>query len=445
MEPELVALLDAELKALSVKDFTVACEVCPELTALRVQMKKGWPKTTKSLPAVLKPYFAVRDKLSVQDVVVYRGPQRRLVPVALRKQLVNLAHETHQGVVHTKQRLRDLYWWPSMDMCVQESIRTCVTCQMNDKSAKTHSTPLQPVPLPDGPWQKVGIDIVGPFESATWDCRYGVTLIDYYTKWPEVAFTHSITTTAITTFLSTVFSRFGNPTELISDNGTQFTSSECADFLAVRDFNYRKVSLYYPQANGAVEHWNRVLKETLLTAEQERKPWKPFIQEFLLTYRATPHSTTGVSPHELMFNRKMRTKVNIGPASKSTPLLEKQLRDRVTSKQNASKAYTDVKRGAQVPRIKEGSLVRFHVKKGLSKFHAPSRVMEKAGAGSFVLEDGRTWNASHLSLVPDSAKDIITGKPVDPAPEPELKPPPDDTMHRSSRVRKKPAWLNDYQ
>ena len=109
MEPELVALLDAELKALSVKDFTVACEVCPELTALRVQMKKGWPKTTKSLPAVLKPYFAVRDELSVQDVVVYRGPQRRLVPVALRKQLVNLAHETHQGVVRTKQRLRDLY------------------------------------------------------------------------------------------------------------------------------------------------------------------------------------------------------------------------------------------------------------------------------------------------------------------------------------------------
>ncbi len=63
----------------------------------------------------------------------------------------------------------------------------------------------------------------------------------------------------------------------------------------------------------------------------------------------------------------MRTKVDIGPASKSTPLLEKQLRDHVTFKQNASKAYTDVKRGAQVPRVKEGSLVRvrkpFHAKK----------------------------------------------------------------------------------
>uniref|UniRef100_A0A3P9H5V6 Gypsy retrotransposon integrase-like protein 1 n=1 Tax=Oryzias latipes TaxID=8090 RepID=A0A3P9H5V6_ORYLA len=358
VEPELVALLDTELKALTVKDFTAACQVCPELTALREQMKQGWPKTAQSLPAMLQPYFAVRDELSVEEVIVYRGPYRRLVPVAVRKQIINLAHETHQGVVRTKQRLRDLYWWPYMDLCVEETIKACVTCQLNDKSAKIHPAPLHPIPFPDAPWQKVGIDIVGPFDSAAGDCRYAITLIDYYTKWPEVAFTPSITTSAITTFLSTIFSRFGNPTELISDNGTQFTSTEFADFLAVRDIKHRKVSLYYPQANGAIERWNRVLKETLLTAEQERKQWKPFIQNFLLTYRATPHSTTGVSPYELMFNRKMRTKMDIGLASTSPFPSEKQLRTRVTSKQKASKAYTDVKRGARVPQIREGSMVR---------------------------------------------------------------------------------------
>lgn len=84
------------------------------------------------------------------------------------------------------------------------------------------------------------------------------------------------------------------------------------------------------------------------------------------------------------------------------------------------------------------------LKKGLSKFYAPARVMERAGAGSFVLEDGRTWNASHLSLVPESAEDIITGKTADPASVPEPTKPPDDT-HRPTRVRKKPAWLNDYE
>jgi len=251
---------------------------------------------------------------------------------------------------------------------------------------------------------------------------------------------------------------FGNPTELISDNGTQFTSSEFTEFLAVADIKHRKVSLYYPQANGAIERWNRVLKETLLTAEQERKPWKSFVQDFLLTYRATPHSTTGLSPYELMFNRKMRTKVNIGPASKATLLSEKQLRSHVISKQNASKVYTDARRGAQVPKIKEGSLVRvrkpFHVKKGLSKFHRPARVVRRAGANAYVLEDGRTWNAAHLSLVPDRIKDTIDSSVPVPVlgpahmldvPVPESEPAQSTTEGRMpARVRKKPAWLNDY-
>jgi len=107
---------------------------------------------------------------------------------------------------------------------MQESISACVMCQTNGKCAKTHAALLQPVPLPDGPWQKVGIDIVGPFESANWDCRYVATyvplLIDCDTKWLEVVFTCSITTTAITTFLSTELAQFSNPAELVSDNGT---------------------------------------------------------------------------------------------------------------------------------------------------------------------------------------------------------------------------------
>lgn len=176
----------------------------------------------------------------------------------------------------------------------------------------------------------------------------------------------------------------------------------------------------------------------------------------MLTYRATPHSTTGVSPYEL--NRKMRTKVNIGPASKATLLTEKQLRNRVISKQNASKVYTDARRGAQVPKIKEGSLVRvrkpFHVKKGLSKFHRPARVVRRAGANAYVLEDGRTWNATHLSLVPDRVKDTFDSSVLVPVlgsaqmldvPVPESGPAqPFGDVRMPGRVRKKPAWLNDY-
>lgn len=220
MEPGLLALVHTELKALSVKYFTVASKGCPELTALRDLIQKGQPKTAKSLSLAPKPYFAITNELSVQNTIEYRGPQRRIVPVSLRKQLISLAHKTHHGIVRTKQRLQKLQWWPSMDLYVEESIRKRVTCQVMNKSHNIHAAALQPIPLPACPQQKVGIDIVGPFESASWACRDAVTLIDYYTKWPEVAFTFSITTTAITAFQSTVFSRFRNPTKLVNDNGT---------------------------------------------------------------------------------------------------------------------------------------------------------------------------------------------------------------------------------
>jgi hypothetical protein len=71
--------------------------------------------------------------------------------------------------------------------------------------------------------QKRGIDIVGLFETAPADCSYGITLVDYYSKWPEVAFTSNVTIQTVIKFLTDMFSRNGNCYESVSDNGAQFT------------------------------------------------------------------------------------------------------------------------------------------------------------------------------------------------------------------------------
>ena len=44
-------------------------------------------------------------------------------------------------------------------------------------------------------------------------------------------------------------------------------------------------------------------------AHAEGKPWQQELQKYLLEYRSTPHSTTGVSPAELLYERKIRTKM----------------------------------------------------------------------------------------------------------------------------------------
>lgn len=84
----------------------------------------------------------------------------------------------------------------------------------------------------------------------------------------------------------------------MSDNGVQFRVNEFAELLEAQDVHSR-TSLYYFQANCAVKHWNHVLKEALLTADSENKPWKQLIQDFLSAYGATLHAT-GVPPFDLM-------------------------------------------------------------------------------------------------------------------------------------------------
>lgn len=161
----------------------------------------------------LRPYSPYippsKDELSVQKDYVFRG-SHLLVPVSLRHILVNLAHDGHRGIVCTKQRLQELYWWPGIDSLVKEKVKNCQVCVSSDKTAIVSAAPLQPVPYPSGPWEKVTVDIVGLFETATWDCQYMITLTDYHNKWPEVAFTTLITTQNVIKFLTSVFSQFGN-------------------------------------------------------------------------------------------------------------------------------------------------------------------------------------------------------------------------------------------
>ncbi len=95
----------------------------------------------------LRPYFQVSYELIVQKNYVFRG-SRLLVPVSLRHILVNLAHDGYHGIVCTKQRLRELYWWPGIDSLVREKVKNCQVCVSSDKTAIVTAAPLQPVTLP---------------------------------------------------------------------------------------------------------------------------------------------------------------------------------------------------------------------------------------------------------------------------------------------------------
>ena len=114
---------------------------------------------------------------------------------------------------------------------------------------------------------------------------------------------HRITSTATIEKLREMFATHGLPATLVSDNGSNFTSSEFKEFMKKNGIKHIKVPPYHPASNGLAERAVRIFKEGYEKMEDGSVQTK--LSRFLLSYRTTPHSTTGVPPAELLMKRRL--------------------------------------------------------------------------------------------------------------------------------------------
>ena len=143
-------------------------------------------------------------------------------------------------------------------------------------------------------------------------------MVDYFSKWPEVCFLPSVTTSRILSFLKLLFAREGLPSTIVSDNGVQFTSHEFSEFCTMRGIEHNRSSLYFPRSNGLVERFNKTLGSVIQQAHIEKRDVKECVDEYLLVYRSSPHSTTCLSPSLLLHGREMMTMLSLPLNSRPT-------------------------------------------------------------------------------------------------------------------------------
>ena len=138
-----------------------------------------------------------------------------------------------------------------------------------------------------------------------------LVVIDAFSKWPESIHMGATTTASATVvMLCEIFSRNGIPRVVVSDNGPQFISEEFAKFMAENGICHKKIPPYHPATNGLAERMVQELKLALKRNAVARHPVQKqhLLANFLLTYRTIPHSSTGTSPGELLFKRKLGTR-----------------------------------------------------------------------------------------------------------------------------------------
>ena len=233
-----------------------------------------------------------------------------VLPLQCRKEVLELAHSIplagHLGKDKTARRVLQRFYWPTLYRDVAECCRTCPTCQKTSPR-RPKQVPMKPLPIVDVPFQRIAMDIVGPLPRSRQGNRYILVVCDYATRYPEAIPLKSIDAGRIAEELVTLFARVGIPEEVLTDQGTNFTSQLLSELYKMLHVHPIRTSPYHPQTDGLVERFNQTLKSMLRkAATTEGKDWDKMIPYLLFAYREVPQASTGFSPFELLYGRSVQ-------------------------------------------------------------------------------------------------------------------------------------------
>ncbi|KYO48728.1 hypothetical protein Y1Q_0004110 [Alligator mississippiensis] len=208
----------------------------------------------------------------------------------------------------TCQWLQVNFYWPRIAQNVTDYCRSCETCQWTGKSGDKRKAPLQPLPIIDQPFQRVGIDIVGPLRHKTRrGKKYILTLVDFATRYLEAITLTSTEAPVVADAQTQIFFQLGFPSEILTDRGGDFLVKVMKCLWECCGVKQLKTTAYHPQTNGLVESFSGTLKG-MRKAYVDSNPsdWDEKLPHLIFAYREVPQESTGFSSFELMFGRRVR-------------------------------------------------------------------------------------------------------------------------------------------
>ena len=207
------------------------------------------------------------------------------------------AHETHPGKNATETAVQMMAWWPGISQDVLRYVSKCKEGQENRPSlGKTVSTwPEAEV------WERLHMDW-----GYVKDQGNILVIVDAASGWIEVFPAGNRTSQTVKVYFSQIFARFGIPRTLVSDNGTEFVSSDLKQWCESLGIKKMESPVYHPRANGIAERAGQTMKRAI-------QAWSPnlnvsfgaFLQRALMRHRNTS-KTRGKTPVELLLGRKIR-------------------------------------------------------------------------------------------------------------------------------------------
>ena len=279
-------------------------------------------QSAKALVHTIDDYYLDQDGLLCHIWTPVKGrlttPRSQLVVrTALRHEILPSVHDSplgggHLGVHKTYEKVRERYYWRGLFADVQHWCTSCVHCAMKKSPKNRPKAPLLPIPV-EGPFDLIGVDVVGPFPVTKSGNRYLIVFTDYLAKWPECFAVPTIDAPVVADlFVNEIIGRHGAPRKLLSDRGTNFLSKLIRELCLLVNTEKVNTTAFHPQCDGLTELFNQTLVHTLsqyVSASQD--DWDRHIPAAHFAYRTSPNEITGESPFMLLYGCNPRLPCDI--------------------------------------------------------------------------------------------------------------------------------------
>jgi transposase InsO family protein len=281
----------------------------------------GWGDEQKKDPILRKKYkvamkgrdqnFAIKHAVLFQLVEGNTPYEKRylpLVPRSLQGKLIRQFHGPpaagHLGPERTYLQMKQFVYWTGMQKDVTAFVEKCDLCQRNKRSYLR--VPMQKQRIPEGVFDTVSMDIVGPVVPSSRGEKYILVVQDQLSKWVELIPLRSTETEKILEkFMDRWVFRYGPPEKLLTDRASNFLSATSQEFC--RFFGIEKINTtaYRPQGNASNErmHAEMVKYLSIFLDGTNHSKWNLMLGEAAFAYNTSYNSILKMSPFEVLFGQ----------------------------------------------------------------------------------------------------------------------------------------------
>ncbi|MCO5608666.1 hypothetical protein L7F22_062880 [Adiantum nelumboides] len=251
------------------------------------------------------------EPFTLEDGYLLHG-NRLCITHSLREKVMYESHAPpyagHRGIQSTLRAIETYFYWPTMKRDILDYVSKCVVCQKTKFDRGKQPGLLQPLPIPNSPWESISMDFIFGLPKSIHGNTGIWTIVDRFSKQAHfIPVKKTINAHQMATlFISQIFKYHGLPSSIVSDRDPRMTSNFWKGLFENLGTRLNFSSVYHPQTDGQSEIANLTILDLLksyVTEVDQRSQWEKYLPLVEYAYNNTVHTFTGKAPFEVIEGR----------------------------------------------------------------------------------------------------------------------------------------------